>query len=159
MKNLFVLFFTVLTSLTFASTNNTVIKSFENSTPISFKTVKLAAGTLVMLQTTETLKSREMTIGQLIQFKVKTSVYVEGRLVIRSGALALGRVKSIHKATFNNPEYFTFELTNVQAIDGQTIELNATEQSKKGTYPNQGAIIEKGMMATANVMNDYRIKI
>jgi len=159
MNNLLVFLLSIISFTTFASEAKHTINPSENNIQLLAKKVTLKAGTLVMLETTESLQSRDMTIGQLIQFKVKTNVYANGKLVIRSGALALGRVKSSHKATYNNPEYFTFEMTSVQAVDGQTIELNPTEQTKKGTYSGQGTAIEKGMMVTGNVMNDYRIKL
>lgn len=159
MKYLFAFFLAFITFTSFAFSTVQTSNSSTNGIDFPFKKrVTLEAGTLVMLETSEKLDSRQITIGQLVQFKVKTNVYAEGRLVIRTGSLALGRIKTIQKASYNHPESITIEITSVQAIDGQSVALNPTEQTIKGTYTGQGFTMNKGKMVTANVMNDYRIK-
>lgn len=154
MKSLIFAFLTILNISAFAANTNNACEWNNQQMDIFHKKATLKAGTLVMLESTETINSHTMTIGQLVQFKVKTNVYAEGKLVIRTGALALGRVKSVQKATYNHPAQMTIELTSVQAIDGQSIALNGTEQTLKGAYRNQGMSIHQGTMVSANVMND-----
>ena len=118
----------------------------------------LPAGTMVILQSTETLKSGQATVGQLVHFRVTTHVKADGDVVISTGALGLGRIKSIDPATFNNPETFHIEVTNVQAVDGQMVALTGQELQIKGKYSSQDATAEANRTITAYVTNDIKIK-
>jgi len=158
MKTLFAFCLTIMTFSSFAFASAQTMEMPTYNIAAFNKKVTLKAGTIIMLETAESLQSNRMSVGQLIQFKVKTDVYAEGKLVVRTGALALGRVKNIQKATYNNPEFLTIEITTVQAVDGQTITLNSTEQTIKGVYAGQGSTMQKGTMISANVMNDYEVK-
>ncbi|MEM9887824.1 MAG: hypothetical protein AAF849_18155 [Bacteroidota bacterium] len=121
--------------------------------------VTLDAGTLIYLETNERIFTDGAMPGKIIQFKVKMNVIIKGKVVIRTGAAAIGRVKSVRAATYNNPAEITIELTSVQSVDGQQVSLNGTEQTLQGEFPNQGTLINIGTAITANVMNDTEIKV
>ena len=121
------------------------------------KDVTLRAGTLVMLETAERVSSDQVTVGKVLQFKVTMNVMAEGEVAIRSGAVALGRVKAIEKSTYNEPESIRIEMMHVQAVDGQMVPLNGNEQTIQGRYKGEAAIIETGTSITANVTNDIEI--
>lgn len=120
--------------------------------------VILAAGTLVILETTETLRSGQATVGQLVQFRVRTNVYAENEVAIATGAMATGRIKAIEPSTHNNPETYKIEVMYVQAVDGQQVALNGQELSIKGQFPGEDAGHNPGTTVTATVMNDTKIK-
>ncbi len=120
--------------------------------------VMLTAGTLVILETTETLRSGQATVGQLVQFRVRTNVYAENEVAIASGAMATGRIKAIEPSTRNNPETYKIEVMYVQAVDGQQVALNGQELSIKGQFPGEDAGHNPGATITATVMNDIKIK-
>lgn len=119
----------------------------------------LSSGTLVILETTERLSSDQATVGKTLQFRVRTDVMAERETAIRSGALAIGRVKAIEPATHNNPEEIRIELQYVQAVDGQMVPLSGQEQSLHGQYSGQGTTVEPGASIMAFVMNDQKIKV
>lgn len=118
----------------------------------------LASGTLVLLETTEKIFSDQVTVGKTIQFRVRTNVMAEKEVVIRTGALAIGRVKSIEPSTYNNPEEIRIELQYVQAVDGQMVPLSGQEESLRGQFTGQGTAVETGTSITAYVMNEVNIK-
>jgi len=126
--------------------------------PIFGKKVDLLAGTTVMLELSETLSSDQMTTGKMVKFKVTTDVVVDGRVAIRTGALAWGRVKSIAEATYNNPAQLRLEVQHVQAVDGQQINLNGAEQALRGTFSSQGFQAQMGATIMATIMNDTEVK-
>ncbi len=127
--------------------------------PATFgKKVDLRAGTTIMLELSETLTSDQMTTGKLVKFKVTTDVVVDGKVAIRTGALAWGRIKSIDKPTYNNPAQLHIEVQHVQSVDGQQVALNGAEQILKGTYASQGMQAQMGAAITATVMNDTEVK-
>lgn len=128
-------------------------------TPALFGQVELPAGTIIYLETNEKVTTAQATVGQLVQFRVRTNVVVNGKVVIVSGALAIGRIKSLSEATFNDPAEVTIELTSVQAVDGQQVVLNGIEQTIKGKFPNEGTIVNIGTAITSTVMNNIKIKV
>ena len=125
------------------------------SQPLNTKT--LPAGTLVILETTEKIASDRATVGKTLIFRVRANVVVDGKTVIASGALAVGRVKSISRATYNNPEEITLEVLYAQAVDGQQVALNGAEQTYRGTFPGESVIVEPAQTITATVMNNTDI--
>jgi hypothetical protein len=137
----------------------TLTQAFAAPSPAPLKKCTLPAGTLVILQTNESGASDAATVGKLINFTVQTDVMAEKEVVIRTGALAIGRVKAIQPATFNSAAQLTIELQHVQAVDGQMISLNGNEQTIQGAFPNQGAGFNPGAMITAQVMNTVEIKV
>lgn len=128
-------------------------------TPFFNNRVTLQSGTLVLLESAEHLSTEQATIGQMIKFIVKTNVIAENKVVINSGAIAIGRVKYVNDNTYNNPETITIEVTNVQAVDGQQVFLNGNELTLSGLYPNEGTFVFTGRTLTANVMNDMEIEV
>jgi hypothetical protein len=118
----------------------------------------LPAGTLVILETTERLNSEALSVGKIVQCKVRTDVVVDGKALIRTGAAALGRIKAVNPNTFNFPESVTIEVISAQAVDGQMVALNGTEQVYQGRMPRESAVIEPGQVITATAMNNTTIK-
>ena len=162
MKNIFVLCFALFATSMFAQ------EPLENPQPVSsdvqakglFKNkATLPAGTLILLETSERFASDQVTIGKTIQFRVRTNVMTDDDVAIRTGALAVGRVKAIEPASYNNPEEIRIELQYVQAVDGQMVPLSGQEQTLRGQFTGQGTSAEAGTSITAFVMNDQKIKV
>lgn len=124
--------------------------------PLNAKT--LPAGTLVLLETTEKIASDQVTVGKTVLFRVRANVVADGKTLIASGALAIGRVKAISPATFNFPEEITLEVLYAQAVDGQQVPLNGSEQTFRGQFPGESVIVEPAQMITATVMNNTSIQ-
>ena len=168
MKNFFFTFATLITfclsttpATASSSPNKTLSLSTHHSSLITpcppCKT--LPSGTLVMLETTEKISSDAVTVGKILVFRVRTNVVVDGKVVIATGAVAIGRVKSITATTYNNPEEITLEVTYAQAVDGQQEALNGAEQTYKGRYSRESAVVEPGQMITGTVMNNTNINL
>ncbi len=156
MKNIIAFCFALFT-FSFAFANTTQDNATNDLACCFAKKETLAAGTLILLETTESLDASRMTIGQLTQFKVKVDVRVDGEIVIRTGAMATGRVKSLKDGTYNTPGSIFIEVTSVQSVDGQQIALNGNEQELKGYYPGEAAKVNPGTTITATVTNDTTI--
>lgn len=164
MKNIIIFCFAIVANFSFANQLEMEVGHFEKNetslfTPPCHSLVTLPASTLVFLEINETIESESATIGQLVQFRVVTDVRVDNRVVIATGAMAVGRVKNIGESTYNHPETMTIEVTSVQSVDGQMVALNGTEQTLKGKYTGQGMTIYIGTKATAHVMNEMDIKV
>jgi hypothetical protein len=130
-----------------------------NPSPCDYMWVTLPAGSLVILETAEKIQSDQVTVGKIVTFRVRTAVFVDGHVLIASGALAIGRVKSIRETTYNSPEEITLAVISAQAVDGQQVALNDIEQTYKGRFPNEAATVETGQTITAAVMNNSTVKV
>ncbi len=119
--------------------------------------ITLPTGTLVLLETAERTASDRATIGKQVLFRVRANVVVDGQVVIRTGALALGRVKSIRKNTYNFPESLVLEVTAVQTVDGRLVALHGNEQTFTGLFPGESMQVEPGQTMTASLMNNETI--
>ena len=126
--------------------------------PIFPNSTKVPAGTLVLLETAEKFSTDQATVGKQLQFKVRTNVVVDKKVVIATGALAIGRIKSLSESTYNNPAEVTIELQYVQAVDGQMLALDGDEQTIKGMYTGEGTTVEPGKVIVARIMNNTKVK-
>jgi hypothetical protein len=122
------------------------------------KKVTLPAGTVVFLETTEQLDAASLTVGQLLQYNVKTDVIADGKTLIRKGAVATGNIKTIGQPTYNNAGTITIDVLFVQAVDGQQISTKGLEQTFAGKYPGSQATIESGASLAAFLKNETTIK-
>lgn len=130
----------------------------EAHTPVDLScTIELPNGTLVSLETTEQIQSNKMTVGRIIKCKITTDVVVDGKVVIRTGAIAYARVTRITPTTYNGPEQVTLSAINAQAVDGQIIALNGIEQTFKGRPPGQPMNVYIGTPLSAHVTNNYEV--
>lgn len=121
--------------------------------------VTLNAGSLVILETNENLFSPSTTPGKMVQFRVRTNVMAEGKIAIRTGAMAVGRVKTVDAGGFSTAGSVTVELFYVQAVDGQQVPLNGNEQTVNAPAPNDPTTFPINSVFTSQVMNDMDIKI
>lgn len=129
---------------------------FLNASPLTTN-VDLPAGTLVLLEVNEQVKSEQMTVGRIIKCQVMADVVINGKIVIRTGAVATARVKRIKSNTYNEPEELTLTAISAKAVDGQMIALSGIEQTAKGAFPNEPVRLHIGTSLSANVTNNYRI--
>ena len=98
--------------------------------------VTLKAGTLVVLETTAVLTSKEATQGQTIPLRVKYAVLVDGQTVIAAGAPAGGQVTAAaHHKGLGKEGSLAIKPSVVQAVDGQMIPLvgQSTASAGNGT--------------------------
>ena len=160
MKNIIVIFIAFFASFSFANANNSLNAQAAEAPAFFFpQKVTIPAGTLVMLETSEECNADQLTVGRIIKFKVTTNVIVKRKTVVASGALAIGRIKSIEKGSYNSQGSITIELTSVQAVDGSQLALNGTEALFQSKYKGDAASVQSGLPMTATTMNETRIKI
>jgi hypothetical protein len=123
------------------------------------KNVTLLAGTIILLETSEQISSSQISVGTNLKCNVSANVVVQGHIAIRTGALALGRIKSISPSTHNSAEMIIIEMVHVQAVDGKMVSLIGSEQAIKGQFPGQDVSIESGVNMTSFVNNNTEVNI
>lgn len=112
----------------------------------------LPAATLIFLENTEKVSS-DGSVGQTVSFRVRGNVVVNGKVLIRDGAAAFGRIKRVMSAGYNYPAQLVLVVTHVRTADDQTIAVAGDEQTFNGKYTRQGFVVEQGRKFTATVMN------
>lgn len=101
----------------------------------------LKAGTLVVLETTNPLSSKDAQVGQSVGMRVKYDVMVDGRAVIKAGANGSAQVTTAeHRKGLGKEGSLAIKPTVVQAVDGQMVLLTSNGSSSTGT-DTKGATI------------------
>lgn len=100
-----------------------------SDTPKEF--VTLQAKTPISFILKENIYSDKLKKGQTIFFIVQNSVFVDGKIVIRSGTIAEGRVKGINLKANGNCKSFAISMERVQAVDGQIIYVRSLPYIKQ----------------------------
>ena len=122
--------------------------------------VAVNSSQVVTFKLTEALNSDEVTVGQHIQLMVDLNVVVDGEVIIRSNAYAIGRVKAVkNSSSINYKSTLTIEMVSVQAVDGQQIPLNGQEQIFTSERPGQNVILNAGKTVTGFFKNNETITI
>lgn len=119
---------------------------------LAAKTVLVPAGTLVILETVEKVAVENSTAGRMIRLRARTNVIVDGYIVVLTGAMGLGRIKSILKKASSPDEEIYVEAFSILAVDGQQIALFGSEQGFEKT-------IEIGSILTGRVLSNVKIEV
>ena len=122
------------------------------------RTVTLKASTSVILELNQRFTADEVKEGTTIKFIVRADVMAEGRVVIKTGALAIGRVTYVKAATYNDKAEVGIELLQVKSVDGQLVDLDGNLSIISGENANESLTTYAGKSLTAQVLNDINIK-
>ena len=122
------------------------------------KTEMLPASTVILLENSEKVSS-DGTVGQVVAFRVHGNVTVNGNVLIRDGAGAIGRIKRVQEAGRNFPAQLVLLVTHVRTADDQMIAVAGDETTFNGRYTLQGFTVEQGQRFTATVMNNTVVGI
>jgi hypothetical protein len=125
--------------------------------PMFNKTVTLKSSTPISLETREQKFSDEVTVGTTLHFKVVLNVKADGKVVVRTGAAAIGVIKSIRNASFNNEAQITITLKHVQAVDDTLVPLIGDEFTIKGVNSGEGTVILPLQSIMATVANNTEV--
>jgi hypothetical protein len=109
--------------------------------------VVLPDGTPVKLSLSQALSSASATQGQVVEFRVAEDVVINGAVVIKKDALALGKVTFAQgKKHMGRAGSLDIEADKTHAVDGSKIELHAEEGSKG---KSKAGAMSAGMLITA----------
>lgn len=103
--------------------------------------IVLKSGTLVVLETTALLSSKDAKQGQTIPLRVKYDVLISGRVAIKAGASASGQVTAAeHHKGLGKEGSLAIKPTVVQAVDGQMVPLVGAGTASAGSGTAGAAI-------------------
>lgn len=104
--------------------------------------VVLNAGTSINLETVSTIQSDMVVVGQIVDFRVKSDVRVDNKVVIAAGAIAKGQVVRGQKAKGLGKEGFVeIQIKSVKAVDGQEVYLSGGNVYQEGDDQQTLAIV------------------
>ena len=130
---------------------------FENTSVQLDQVITLSAGTNVTVYLNEQINAEDLSIGNAIDFTVRSNVTVNGKVLIAAGAPASGWVKKVKKVSNGECAEITVTVEEAQAVDGQMVRLRSTPHILKATCDGSEAILEIGTNLRANVLNDIQI--
>lgn len=150
--------------------------SFTISKPLD---VILPSGTSVVMETITAINSKEATVGQVLEFKIKGDIKVNNKVVIAAGSIAKGQItRTQHAKAIGKEGYIEVQIKSVTAVDGQEVYLANSNLYKEGDNKQTLSIvlgvlvcvlflflkgkevtIEPGYQVTASVAANTTIKV
>ncbi len=95
--------------------------------------VTLRAGTAVVVESSQTYYSKNLSEGQTINVRVKFNVVVNKKIAIAAGALGTATVSEVKKPKiFGGGGRLEVQVQSVQAVDGQQILLSGIPHITEG---------------------------
>lgn len=102
---------------------------------------RLAAGTIVILETTAPVSSKDAQVGQSIGVRVKYDVVVKGKTLIKAGAAGSAQVTASEAGKgMGKQGTLSLRPSVVQAVDGQMIPLSGNGMSAAGEGKTGNAV-------------------
>ena len=101
----------------------------------------IKAGTIVVLETTNAISSKDAQAGQTVGLRVRYDVMVKGRAVIKAGAPGSATITSAeHRKGMGKEGSLAMKPSVVQAVDGQMVPLVGSGSTNSGN-DTKGATI------------------
>ncbi len=133
-------------------------------------TILLADGTPIHLVLMDDLQGKQLTVKQTVHFKVREDVLVDSKLIVKTGAEAIGHVESVSKSgLFGKSGRLVLQFDYVESVGGTKIPLRGgtgvsggkggalTWESAMWYGPN--ASLPVGTVINAYVNQDQRVPI
>jgi len=120
--------------------------------------INLRAGTSVSLTLNEELDPTMLSVGNSVDFMVRSNVTVNGKVVIAAGSIAEGWVKNVTSGCDGQCSKITITVENVQSVDGQRVNLRSIPHTFKAPCcDNSNGKMNIGTNLRAQVLNDIKI--
>ncbi|MEN0046329.1 MAG: hypothetical protein AAF806_04615 [Bacteroidota bacterium] len=167
MKNLSILCSVIFffSSFFFNHTASATPNPIANHVSLSCAVI-IPAGTIVSLELNQRINSEVVEVGQTVSLRVRYNVIVNNKVVIRTGAIAEGRITDVNKACDScgscqdDCSEVTVEVQNVQAVTGERIYLEGTPHRMRGNCCGKGAtIIRQGTRMEGTVRDNVRVTL
>jgi hypothetical protein len=121
--------------------------------PSPIKTVKLPAGTAVLVETLYPVSSADFKLNNTIAFSVAKPVFIDDALVIPRGTIARAKIVRVRKAgAFGRGGALTFAMEHIIAMDGTKIPVQLTAAAEGG---NRTGVLAVGAASTAALIFPY----
>lgn len=130
--------------------------NFELQTSNFKQMVTLSAGTAVSVTLNEAIDAESVSVGNSLDFTVRSNVTVNGKVLIAAGATATGWVKSVKKGCGGKCTEITITVENAMAVDGQMVNLRSIPHLVRVPC-GESATANIGTNLSARVLNDIRI--
>ena len=145
----------MLSFSSFAVDSNVEKEGIPPETSREDSRVTLRSGTMIPMETSSIISSKNAVVGEKIKLKTTYPVSADGKVVIPAGSSVQGTVVSVTKRkSFGKPGVITIKAESVQAIDGTFIALNSqpvTITGKKKTGLAWGLTIGGCLFAWAGI--------
>jgi hypothetical protein len=122
--------------------------------------ITLRAGTAISLTLNEEVDSESWSVGNSLDFMVRSNVTVNGKVLIAAGSIATGLVKKVNSVCDGSCDgcaSITITVESVQSVDGQVIYLRSIPHVIKAPCCYGAASGNIGTNLSARVLNDVQI--
>jgi hypothetical protein len=120
------------------------------------------AGTEFIFELNETRNATELTLGNTLHFKVRGDGVFNEKVIVKTGAEAIGRVTDVDIDCDGDCSRITIEVRSVKTINGNLVPVSSepfTVQTKCCTgKKNAPATVKIGTTVVATLLNNEKIK-
>ena len=139
---------------TFNSRIRTLSKESFGSETIPMVSMQLTANKLIKVSLSETIGSRDLQVGDIVNFKVAEDVIINGRLVFAKGLTGEGTVKTVRKAkSWGRNGKVDIEFEKIKSIDGRDIEIFVGDESRQEMTDK--AMVDGARLVGMNLSSDW----
>lgn len=101
----------------------------------------VATDTLVKIEITSPLDSRQSKVGDKVIFQAVDDVYVGGMLVVAKGAQGIGKVIKVeHAKNYGRDAQLEIAFDTIDAVDGSSIDVTLGDKAKEQLKSFQKAV-------------------
>jgi hypothetical protein len=149
--------FALIAALAMSTFTASAVPTHLSSSAAWMQIITLTAGTQVNVMLNELVDSESVTIGNALDFTVRSNVMVNGKVLIAAGATATGWVKNVKKACGGKCVELTITVESATAVDGQTVNLRSIPHIVRVPCCDGSTTANIGTNLTAHVLNDLKI--
>jgi len=131
--------------------------TFANELP-PVTQITLTAGTSLSFTLNDEIESTDAEIGNVIELRLRGNVTVNGKVLLRDGAIAEGEITRVKRNCGDGCiQSISITVTSVQAVDGQRISVQGSHFKRSAECNSCTATIHSGTRLKATVLNDNQI--
>lgn len=99
--------------------------------PVAAEIINVPTGTPINSKLLETVSSKTAQVGQRVKFSVDSDTKINGKVVVKKGAIAIGEVSEVSAAGMaGTAGKLVITLQFVEAVDGSQLQISATKGAK-----------------------------
>lgn len=133
------------------------LQAVPSNTYAPYQLVTLTAGTVVNVYLNEAIDAESVSVGNSLDFMVRSNVMVNGKVLIAAGATATGWVKNVKKGGGGKFVELTISVENAMSVDGQMVNLRSIPHIVKAPCGDGSTTANIGTNLSARVLNDIKI--
>ena len=140
---------------TFSDRIKSLAKESFGDEKIPMVQVRVPAGTLIKVATTETLNTRTMQVGDTVPIKVEEDVIIDGNLIFARGLRGKGEVLEVKSANkWGRNGRMDINFNRLECIDGEQIKICVGDDAEE--LMTQNKMVDAAALVGLDLKDDWK---